>query len=395
MNDVAVTVSADDDSIASSVSSNEDDNIPTKSSNTVFNRLYSRLKLEHAELDNAAGFILIKSIMLCVFTLLIDKGTRNPDSVTTVFVGLMGLSPFLQGGKQKGINTLVCGLLGATIGTLVNAACYLSPETDPNKWMQLISIPWSIGLTQYVLFFVGLDDTSSTATGQFSALFVVVIQFAYPPIDALVPANDPRRLIWQTFLVRVLSLLTAVITSFLINFFISASAPLSIYKTQQYYIEKLIWKSTRDNKNPTDECMQKCFSCVVKQIHLGPQVNETAKIWIFGEYTRDMSSLIEKRSKVIFRYLTFISFLKLYVGSISGNSEEREMLLKILDLTKRDECGNSLTNLSMNQEIKEFQKLPAEFHIITVIFIDILRDLKNSAVPFRPAKKRNLFFGLV
>ena len=149
---------------------------------------------------------------MCVITLLIDKATKNPDSVTSVFVGLLGLSPYLQGGKSKGKNTLICGFFGAFIGTFVSAICYLSPETDPNRWMSIFTVPISVIITQYSLIFIGLDDSTSTTTGQFSALFVVLTQFAYPPLDPIIPATDPRRLIWQTLIVRILALLTAVIT---------------------------------------------------------------------------------------------------------------------------------------------------------------------------------------
>ena len=145
---------------------------------------------------------------------------------------------------------------------------------------------------------------------------------------------------------------------------------------------------------PTDAYMQTCFSRVVKQIQLGPTITETAKLWIFGDETRDLSELIQRRAKSMFRYITFRSFVELFVESLESNVEERELLLDVLEKTKRDKYGNSYSGMTLEEEIASFEELPVHLHVIKVIFIDILHDLHNSQIEFKPPEKISLFFGL-
>lgn len=115
-------------------------------------------------------------------------------------------------------------------------------------------------MTQYALCFVGYDDPGSIASAQFSALFVILVPFTYPPIAPYVPtsthpcpaaggaplslcADDPRNIYWQTLLVRVLALLTAAVAALIVNFVFSAAAPLQIYRTLMFYLEGFVWHS--------------------------------------------------------------------------------------------------------------------------------------------------------
>jgi hypothetical protein len=76
-------------------------------------------------------------------------------------------------------------------------------------------------LTRYVMFFIGFNTPGGVAAGVFSSLFVIIVPFAYSPIDGLVPSSDPRRLIWQTLLVRVIALATGVFRSEIICCFLN------------------------------------------------------------------------------------------------------------------------------------------------------------------------------
>jgi hypothetical protein len=88
-------------------------------------------------------------------------------------------------GLQMGRDTLIASLLGAVVGTLVNAACYI--ESDIYNWMWAFSVPFAVVLTIYIMFFLGISDGNSRSSGTFSALFVIFVQFAYPPIADFVP----------------------------------------------------------------------------------------------------------------------------------------------------------------------------------------------------------------
>ncbi len=112
--------------------------------------------------------MLIKLACVCVLVLLIDKGTRNPDTVTSCFMGILALASYMSVGRARIMSILGNGITGAVIGTLVNAACYLPASVDPQKWMLLLKLPLTVVLAHYVLLFVGIVDPASTASCDFS-----------------------------------------------------------------------------------------------------------------------------------------------------------------------------------------------------------------------------------
>jgi hypothetical protein len=152
--------------------------------------------------------------------------------------------------------------------------------------------------------------------------------------------DDPRRLIWQTLLVRVLALFTGVFSAFVVNFLISASAPLAIYRTTMFFAERTIWKTQKHRMDPLDGRWQANYGAILSQIHLGPVVRNAADNWVFSEMTREEIDLILLRSKAIFRFLmnqdsffcsffflrrflSFRTFLELYLDCLDSRARER------------------------------------------------------------------------
>lgn len=358
-------------------------------------RFWSRMKLDHLVADNAPGYLLLKAALVIILALLIDKGTRNPDSSTSVFIGLLGLANYLAHGVESAKQTLVSGLLGAFVGTGVAAATWLPPATDPGRWMLLLSVPWSVVTTMYLMFFFALDSPPSMATGMFGSLFVVLVPFVYPPIDNDVPITDPRRVIWQTLLVRVIALLTGVASAFIVNMVVSATAPLAIYRMSMFFSERLVWRSQKHRLEPTDRTMQLNFQRVVNQIALAPVVSTAADTWIFSQATRDEIAVIHRRSRAMFRFLTLRSYLELYLQSVDPAAEERNEIIRLIEMSKRNAQGGSLLGKTVQEEIQELNSLPEYLYVEKTILQDILQELSACIVSYRPAPEQIPFMGRI
>ena len=357
-------------------------------------RLWNRLKLDHLVADNAPGFILLKTVIVIVVALLIDKGTRNPDSVTTTFVAVLSLAAYIHVGVELAKQTLVGGLLGAVIGTLIAAACYLPPSVDPEKWMRLLSVPLSVGLTQYIMMFGGIESPAGLTSGLFSSLFVVLIPFAYPPLVGIVPVDDPRNIIWQTLLVRVIALLTAVVSAYLVNMVISASAPLDIYRQTMFFAERLVWRTQKHRLDPLDARVQNNYAKVVSQVALGPVVSKATDAWIFSDETRAEIAVIRARAKTVFRFLAIRTFLELYLESLDARAQDRDDVLALIDLSMRNVQGGSLRGDTLEEELLKLEEMPETLHVEKAVLKGILLDLENTRVKYRAPSEMVPFWGI-
>ena len=357
-------------------------------------RLWLRIKLDHIVADNSPFYILLKIAMVIVISLLLDKGTRNPDSVTTVFVGVLSLAPYLEQAKQRAIDTLTSGLLGAVIGTLVNAALYLPEEMDPNNWMIILSVPLSVLITTYMIYFFGRDNPTSMSAGLFSSLFVLFVEFPYPPIDPYVP-DTPRRLIWQTLLVRVLALLTAIISAMIVNVVVSATSPLAIYRSNMFFTERIVWKTQKHRLDPVDDRFQFIISRVLDQIKTSGVVSKATSSWIFGEATRSEVEIIRRRSKAMFRFLAFRSFLELFreACDTTGDTTDLDAVNEIISMSIRNAIGEPF--VSLEEELEHLERLPASMHVEKTVLKSILIDLRKYRVEWLPEDKINPFMGRV
>lgn len=75
---------------------------------------------------------------------------------------------------------LATSLLGAVVGTFVNAICYINPFVT---WMYLAELPISLTFSMYCLYVVWRWDGNAKASTLFCALFVVLVLYQYPPIN--------------------------------------------------------------------------------------------------------------------------------------------------------------------------------------------------------------------
>ena len=359
-------------------------------------RLWNRIKLYHVAPDNSPFYIFLKIGLVIILALLLDKGTRNPDSITSVLIGVLGLAPYLELGKRTAIDTLIAGLLGACIGTAVHAACYLPPEMDPNDWMQLVSVTLSVLLTVYAIYFIGRDTPVALSAGIFSSLFVIFVQFPYPPIDDFVP-DTARRLIWQTLLVRVLALGTAVVSALIVNTIVSATAPLTIYRIRQFFAERLVWKTQKHHVDPVDSRIQANFGRVLYQIESSGIVSSAMSSWLFSDRSRSQVQVIGRRAKCIFRFLTFRSFLELFRENCveSGDTQDLEAVNELIRISIRNAVGGSIEGLSLEQELALISQLPESLHVEKCVLRSILIDLNRYQIDWLPEDKINPFMGRV
>jgi len=371
--------------------------IPCCAQDSFMARLYARLRLDHmVGEDNSPGWSLVKTMAVVIVVNLIDRGTRNPDGVTSTFVALLCLHPFLAGGTQVILSILMASLVGTITGTLVAAACYLSPSTDPNGWMILFSLPLSVTLTQYALMFVDRNDPSSRSSGLFSALFVILVQFAYPPLDPIINANDPRRLIWQTLLVRIIALATAFFAAFLVNFGFSSMAPLKIFKTRMYFGERMVLRVSKHNVSPVSDVMQATFKRIVSLIQIGPTVCAAAKSWVFGASTLRQAKQIEKRASALFQFLNLRVFLYMLLDSIpDDHQEERLCVIRVIQQTQRNLRGNALSGCSLEEDLSQIDALPESFYLLRITLREVIQKLYDTKVNYLPPEELRPCWGKV
>lgn len=380
---------------------------------TMLQRLWDRVRLVHVPPSSETpAYLIIKIALVSVIAQLLDIATRNPDHVTTVFVGILGLTPFLQLAKLRAADTLVMGLMGATVGTLISAATFL--PNDTSNWMYLLSVPWSVCTTYYVLFFVNRVDPPAIATACFSSLFVILVKvgsfvvfrlslyfvlltprqqkYQYPPISSLIPPDDPRSLIWQTLLVRVLALLTGCGTALMVNLVVSALAPLAILKTEVFFTERLVWRSCHERASPGSQAMQDLFSQVVNLLSHGTLATESTKSWIFGPSTRKQTAKIVLRTDAIFRYLNLVAFLEICAKSKHISDAGRSNLDKLLEWL-RDEVSTQASNNATMQVPDYVKDLTEKTHILPLVIQEVLHDLDCSRLKYRESNRVSRFWG--
>jgi hypothetical protein len=215
------------------------------------------------------------------------------------------------------------------------------------------------------------------------------------------PIDDPRILIWQTLLVRVIAVFTGVISAFIVNTVISATAPLAVYKMAMFFTERTVWRVQKHRMDPLHEKVQLNFQRTNEQIQLAPSIYQDATSWLFSEDTRDEIQLIKRRSKVIFRFLTFRSFLELFVESSEkyicdvNDAELRSNVELLIEMSKRNARGNSLRGLSLQEELEILENMPASLNIPKSIFKSILIDLNSNVVQYRDSDHIVPFIGRV
>jgi len=128
--------------------------------------------------------------------------------------------------------------------------------TSASDWWLLVRIPLAVALTTYSLLVLGKRDPGTQTAGVFTALYVQFVGYSwvYEP-DWL------RYLVLSTALVRVISILTGIIASFVVNMVASAFLLSVIFEKQFHNIHWLIDQAVEVMKvEPLARSVQDCFA---------------------------------------------------------------------------------------------------------------------------------------
>lgn len=168
-----------------------------------------------AQLTNPR-FMVFKAILVCVIALLLDELLGNPDHVSSTFVAILCLSPTVLIGVRNAWAQLLGSLVGGLWGTVANLLS-LNP---------LVGLPLAVGAAIASCF--GLRINQGYPVAAFTALFMILVQQATPI---------------ETFEVRLLALLIAAISSFMVNTLVSAMIYRSIYQDRLKKVEEFVYDS--------------------------------------------------------------------------------------------------------------------------------------------------------
>lgn len=158
-------------------------------------------------------WLAIKAGLACMVTLVIDHLTGNPDHVSSTFIATLCVSPTALMGLRRASQQLLGSLLGGLWGTLV---ALLGLAT-------VVSIPFAVTGALLTSFILRLGLAYPVVA--FTALFVLAV-----------PRGDP----FNTFLVRIVAVLTGTFAGFLVNVLVSGRAYRQIYQRRLNLARALI-----------------------------------------------------------------------------------------------------------------------------------------------------------
>lgn len=193
-----------------------------------------RVPLGPHALTNALALSL-KAALACLVALLVDRVTGNPDSVSSTFVAVLCTSPTLMIGLRLALAQLYGSMLGGLTGTLLLAAGLPA----------LLGVPLAVGVSIGACFAVHFPQGYQAAA--FSALFV-----------QLVPQEGPA----ETYWVRVIAILTAATSGFLVNLLVSSRAYVPIFAQRLERVETSTRELIRQSVLDGPGCVRPGFGLV-------------------------------------------------------------------------------------------------------------------------------------
>ncbi|ELR19793.1 uncharacterized protein ACA1_201610 [Acanthamoeba castellanii str. Neff] len=277
--------------------------------------------------------LLLRNVALAsALVLLVNMVTRNPDTLSSVFVSYLCISPLTRAGFTMSNNLFLSNLIGTVIGTLVTGVVYVEPGAD--EQLLWIKVPLAVSITLYALLVVRRYSPGDISGGLFSALFIQVKTFEYEPIedyieDLPLPIVTPQRHTkWQrhevvsTLVVRIIALSTSVVCASLVNFLVSGGAIDRIFKARLYFTEKMIQKAFSSiSVVPTSFIAQESFRQTVALIE---------REWTATQKTKDLLGTIQHRAEAVFRLLNLQVTLCLLSREPGVTHEEEEALSTLL-----------------------------------------------------------------
>jgi len=170
-------------------------------------KLFNELRLQRI-IDSHSPYVIILKVFFAVFLALIADHyiSKNPDSVSSTFTAILCISTTVTKGIKACMSTFFMCCIGAIVSTLFNIIC----GTDTIFFWR---VPLGTAITYYIMLLCRMeDDIGGLSAGAFSAIFVQLTLFEYTP---LIDHTDKKWL--HTFVVRLLSVFTGCVSSFIVN----------------------------------------------------------------------------------------------------------------------------------------------------------------------------------
>lgn len=288
-------------------------------------RTLDRLLLRNVLRPNAPIADILKVALASALVLLVNMVTRNPDTLSSVFVSYLCISPLTRAGFTMSNNLFLSNLIGTVIGTLVTGVVYVEPGAD--EQLLWIKVPLAVSITLYALLVVRRYSPGDISGGLFSALFIQVKTFEYEPIEDYIE-DLPRHEVVSTLVVRIIALSTSVVCASLVNFLVSGGAIDRIFKARLYFTEKMIQKAFSSiSVVPTSFIAQESFRQTVALIE---DAKNAKREWTATQKTKDLLGTIQHRAEAVFRLLNLQVTLCLLSREPGVTHEEEEALSTLL-----------------------------------------------------------------
>jgi uncharacterized membrane protein YccC len=156
-------------------------------------------------------FLSIKAGLACLIALLLDRATGNPDHLSATFVAVLCASPTVLAGVRRAWVQLLGSALGGIVGALLWAG-----GAPP-----LVAVPLGVTLSIGAAFAVRAPLGYPVAA--FSALTVV-----------LIPRGGPL----ETLEIRLLAVVIAAASGFLVNLVVSAFFYTRLFERRLWHAEQ-------------------------------------------------------------------------------------------------------------------------------------------------------------
>ena len=354
------------------------------------------MRLDHVVSQNIPAFMMIKAAITTASVYLIDIGTRNPDSISSVFVSVLAQAPYLSTSLTQCWSIFVATMLGTLIGTIIQLITF---TTDPiaAQWLILIQVPWAVATTWYLIFLIDRYDPGTTAGAIFSAQYVQYAKYCYSPLEPVFACTG-RLQIAHTLIVRILALMTALIVAHLVNVIISAPVPSSIYKAQTFYTELNVWRSFQTPEaNPLSGEVQFALSQLVGLIAKENDLETTISRWCFSQKSKYLVKLLASRNRAMFGYLTFRIFIHMYLRT-EDNPDDKRAAEILLNMSIRTPLGASPLGSSLREEMEKITSLPQRLRVLKVVFESTIRELsERQGPPYRLTNGKPMypFWGVI
>jgi len=201
---------------------------------------------------------------------MVDRFTKNPDSVTSCFTGMLCISMTPIAGFREGKGNFMGSMIGTFWGLLIpllfNGFHFGATTISQPWWVLVVRIPVAVMITCYTMFFLN-NNIGALTNAYFSAVYVGLVQYKWQYLPSWI--NDDY-IVVSTIIVRVLAITTAVVLAVFVNALLSGPLMHFMFRSRLRRIEKVISDTINSvDENPYGDDIQEIFhelTCLLKDL---------------------------------------------------------------------------------------------------------------------------------